>query len=193
MTQRQALGLAFALVVSGCGRGRDYVAASCPGFAATPFVAHELTAANGTFRDHCDDAGNLVEYSCANVCTGTDSHGECITAYNASDQAVESRVDCGGTCADAVCVSRCPAAGTQVVVTQVNADRSMIWESTSSGQRWTCIENTCTYPPAMGATITLDGPLTANDLCAPGRPDVLRFTPQCLGNCNWCAYACSAL
>lgn len=169
------------------------MAASCPGFSATPFVAHELTAANGTFRDHCDDAGNLVEYSCASLCTGTDSHGECITAYNASDQAVESRVDCGGTCADAVCESRCPAAGMQVVVTQVNADRSMIWESKSSGQRWTCIENTCTYPPALGETITLEGPLAPSDLCAPGRPDVIRFTPRCPGGCQWCAYACSAL
>lgn len=94
----RTLGLALALAVNGCARGPDCVAASCPGFVSSAAVSSWATkGVAGTFRARCDDAGD-------SVCTGTDSHGECFTAYDASDQAVESRVGCGGTCADAVCV-----------------------------------------------------------------------------------------
>ncbi len=84
----------------------DPVAASCPGFYPEADVKHEVTGRHGSFIDHCDNDGNLVEYGCLltsqTLCEGP----YCREIWSQADEVEPTTLDCDGTCHDGVCIDR---------------------------------------------------------------------------------------
>jgi hypothetical protein len=75
------------------------------------------TGDNGTFNDHCDADGMLVEYMCAqSLGCSAPPGGDCAPRNHPTGQVINQRLDCKGWCMDGACRVPCPKVNDQLTV-----------------------------------------------------------------------------
>ena len=159
----------------------DPVPASCPDFTPEAGIKHEVSGRLGTFTDHCDANGDLVEYQCLLV-SQTLCEGEyCSEVWSKSDEVEPSLILCGGTCHDGRCVSRCPSNGSQVEFQAISMDGSATVASLETGGLLSCQLSNHTFESEeelekfMAGALTVDLLGGQDHLCLPGNPDQMTF------------------
>ena len=108
-----------------------------------PEVSHTYVGTNGTFADHCDADGNLIDYQCEKT------YPPCTTGPNCWSLPVETGdvvplpqlVDCGGTCSGARCDGRCPQQADQITFQGRDMDGREIVHNDSDGRTYVCTLN----------------------------------------------------
>jgi hypothetical protein len=154
-----------------------------------PEQVAEVVGSNGTFVDHCDGDGNLVEYVCETelVCAG--GINPVCTAYETGSVSSEL-FDCVGTCEVGSCEARCPEIGDDVTYLSVPDATTATFVSESDGREYQCDlifgpEDTCNAAGRVGQTHTIislglrGGPCTGTDFGNIGLQD--------------CSYRCDIL
>jgi hypothetical protein len=114
-----------------------------------PEVRHTRSGINGTFSDHCDSNGNLIDYECEGALP------PCNPALNGCDVPLVNTgrviqlpkvVDCLGTCRDGRCDSRCPQQGDVVTFTDRSPDGREILRNDTDGRSYVCSVEQGTTP-----------------------------------------------
>jgi hypothetical protein len=83
-------------------------------FAPSVAQRQSLRGRNGTYTDHCDDVGNLIDYACA---------------YQAGE-VVARAIDCNGNCVDGACPGTCPGLGDVITYLAVDGTSAMLRNET---------------------------------------------------------------
>jgi hypothetical protein len=131
-----------------------------------------VTGDNGTFTDHCDEDGNLVEY----VCEETMSCGPDFCEPFVTGQVIEQAIDCKGTCLSGACDLGCPDEGIEVSIAAVDAAGVTTLNDAASGTNYTCASVIdegsndawdCAGPQAVGAKGTV-GIVSQGKFCTEG-------------------------
>lgn len=108
-----------------------------------------VTGDNGTFIDHCDGSGNLVEYTCEDEVICSDFCEPILTG-----QVIENVIDCKGTCQAGACDRGCPDPGVALTVVSSDATGTTLHDA-ASGTKYTCVHATDSIPndawPCSGA------------------------------------------
>jgi len=156
-------------------------AASCPDFNPKAGVKHAVSGNNGSFTDHCDENGDLVQYGCA-LTSQTLCEGEyCTEVWSQSDEVEPTTVACGGTCHDGMCIGRCPSDGSAVEFESVSMDGSASVRSLETARLLACQLTNHTFASEDELPKFLAGPLTVwivslgEPLCLPGNPGEMVF------------------
>ncbi|MDC0745329.1 hypothetical protein [Polyangium mundeleinium] len=126
------------------------------GISTNPYVVEAVTGDNGTFVDHCDENGNLVQYNCEfTICDGVN----CEPIF--TGVVVEDVFDCKGPCKAGVCERGCPEADVALTIASVDATGTTTLNDAASGTGYTCTSVidmnsndgwACTGAEAVGAT-----------------------------------------
>lgn len=123
--------------------------AACPG--AAPNAVAELTAtsgSNGTFTDHCDSSGNLIAYECGTKSEWQCNEWECYSQPYPTDEVLEVKHDCAGTCQSGRCASKCPKTGDTIQYVGLNPDGSHRIDDKTQGFVYRCetLFDSCLLP-----------------------------------------------
>jgi hypothetical protein len=99
---------------------------------------HVLTGTNGTFQDHCDASGNLVEYTCAtNFGCDAPEGADCAPQEYLTGAVSAGDVDCFGLCTEGRCDLPCVVDGVQLTVLHVDdATGDLILEANNGAPSW---------------------------------------------------------
>jgi hypothetical protein len=149
------------------------------------------TGDNGTYTDHCDVNGNLVEYRCGSpaVCVGVGDH--LPVRSEGTGAVVATEVDCNGSCSEGACRSRCPDFDDVVTYLDIDGVAASFFDETNE-QRYDCLLTDDDHRDGFDCT---------NDPRA-GDAEVVtalsRFGSSCTGKTfggfqlsNNCSYRCS--
>jgi len=137
---RRSLSFAIALGLLACNLETP-VEVCEPGAATASTSDVELrqswTGGNGSYTDHCDANGNLVEYGCDAqvVCSLPFSHVP--PDIERTGEVVATAVDCNGSCSEGACRSSCPDVGDIVTYLEVDASAASFLNETK-GERYDC-------------------------------------------------------
>jgi len=102
-----------------------------------PATRKTISGTNGSFTDSCDGALNLLEYSCKTIAICSDPPNPSCT-YVQTGEVISQPFDCGGTCKDGACASRCPAHGDTLSYLSVAADGGAKFRNESDGRVYEC-------------------------------------------------------
>ncbi|TKD08506.1 hypothetical protein [Polyangium fumosum] len=126
------------------------------GISTNPYVVEAVKGTNGTFVDHCDESGHLVQYNCESTMICDPQACEPIL----TGVVVEEVFDCKGACKAGVCERGCPEADVALTVVSVDSTGTTLNDAVS-GTGYTCTsvidKNSndgwaCTGAEAVGAT-----------------------------------------
>lgn len=118
-----------------------------------PEVSHTHTGSNGTFADHCDAEGNLVDYECEAMPApcGPPPNGCWDRPLIQTGRVIPlpQTVDCSGTCRNARCDGRCPQQGDQITFEGLDADGRQTVRNDTDGRTYACSADmaACTNAP----------------------------------------------
>ncbi|MDI1435312.1 hypothetical protein [Polyangium sorediatum] len=135
-----------------CGEGQLWISL---GTTNNPYVMEAVTGTNGTFVDHCDESGYLVQYNCQSAICDSVNCEDMLTGV-----VVEEVFDCKGACKAGVCERGCPEADVALTVISVDSTGTTLNDA-ASGTGYTCTsvidKNSndgwaCTGAEAVGAT-----------------------------------------
>jgi hypothetical protein len=104
---------------------------------ANPSVAATVVGANGTFVDHCDAQGNLVNYSCETALLCGPAPNPSCTSYETGN-VITNAIDCAGHCAGGTCDGRCPMQGDRLAYVSVDPSGGAVLTNVTQGRRYVC-------------------------------------------------------
>jgi hypothetical protein len=114
------------------------------------------TGDNGTFDDHCDADGMLIESMCAQTfgCSAPPG-GDCAPHNRPTGQVTNQKVDCKGWCMDGACRVPCPKLNDQLMIS-LHTD-VQLWElSAKGGPSYLCArDRSCPVPPPNTSMLTV--------------------------------------
>lgn len=169
-----------------CGKGGKYI---------TLGAVDVFQGTNGTFTDHCDNAGNLVTYTCESTTEWVCDELECYDEEGEdTGVALELPMDCGGTCTAGTCESRCPHTGDVMQYLGPIGGGQYKVKNLTTGWDYHCTEilGSCQMP-AVGAQKTLDYYEAKNQTCMGSSTAAMSFGLVNPGpNDIKCVFRCSA-
>jgi hypothetical protein len=114
----------------------DYDSGGLP----NPEIVHTYTGTNGTFTDHCDADGNLIDFQCETISAPCTVAPNCSSALPIhTGRVVPSRaVDCSGTCSAGHCDGRCPLQGDQITFRGIDMQGRDVVHNGSDGRTYAC-------------------------------------------------------
>jgi hypothetical protein len=117
------------------------------------------TGDNGTYSDHCDADGMLIEYLCAQklACPGP-SGGDCAPRNRPTGQVINQRLDCKGWCKDGACRVPCPKMNDQLTV-ELRTEHQLYELTAKGGPSYLCARDTaCPLLPGGPQVLTVVSP-----------------------------------
>jgi hypothetical protein len=161
-----------------------------------PRVVVVISGVNGTFRSHCDDGGNLADFSCeAELQCGPGVNPECVDTETGN--VLASTVDCAGHCRDDACDSRCPLTADQLLYVSVDPLGGAVIDNVTQSRRYDCaliFDNTmdsydCTTSLRAGIQATVNGVGLHGNYCTGAAFGNLAVSLDTTQSEN-CAYDC---
>jgi len=133
-------------------------------------VVWTVTGTDGTYIDHCDGDGNLVQYGCElgpSPCPPPPPGGAMPAPVDCAPPptgvVLSKTYDCRGTCRDGVCASRCPDFEDHPTYLTLAADGSATFRNDPDPRVYACelaLEGAsvdCSDPDLVGTSGTIVG------------------------------------
>lgn len=161
-----------------------------------------VTGDEGTSTDHCDAAGDLVNFQCEQVgvpCPGGGGRGTfgfrrpARPCYQQTGRVLPEMVACDGRCRDGACPARCPQFGDTLTYVSVDAAGNAVFDSAADDRDIACAvvydqssdTYDCTHDPRVGDRLVIEGLGMSTTFCTGGTWGAVSDSRCTYGDCRY--------